>query len=200
MYVRALDRLESVRIEGASFPRTPFFSPDGESIGFFDGSALKRVSANGGPIVTIASVTGAGLGATWGDDGSIVYKDYGGKGLMRIADKGGEVVQITTETNGEIHAYPMFLPGARAVLFTRLPSGFSADGQISVVALESGAVTTLASGGQGQYASSGHVVYSSSGTLRAIRFDVNTLTAQGSPVPVIDRVITKASGAANFAL
>jgi len=202
MYVRALDRIESVRIEGGSLLRMPFFSPDGESIGFFDGAALKRVSANGGPIVTIAPITGVGLGATWGEDGSIVYKDNGGKGLMRISETGGEAVQVTTEMNGENHVLPEFLPNARAVLFTRQPAGLrGSDGQIAVLDLKSGAVKTLASGGgQARYASSGHLVYSFSGTLRAVRFDVNTLTAQGNPVPVIDRVITKASGAANFAL
>ena len=201
MYVRALDRIESVRIESASVPRMPFFSPDGQSIGFFDGAALKRVSANGGPVVTIAPIIGAGLGASWGEDGSIVYKDNGGKGLMRIADTGGEAVQITTEMNGENHVLPEFLPGARAVLFTRLPPGLrGSDGQIAVVDLESRAVKTLAPGGQARYASSGHLVYSFSGTLRAVRFDVKTLTAHGNPEPVIDRVITKVSGAANFAL
>ena len=201
MYVRALDRIESLRIEGAGVPRLPFFSPDGASIGFFDGGALKRVSANGGPIVTIVPITGPGLGASWGEDGSIVYKDNGGKGLKRISDTGGEAVQITTEMNGESHVLPEFLPGARAVLFTRMPAGLrGSDGQISVVDLESGAAKTLASGGQARYASSGHLVYSFSGTLRAVRFDLNTLTVQGNPIPVIDRVITKASGAANFAL
>ena len=202
MYVRALDRLESVRITGAAVPRLPFFSPDGESIGFFDGSALKRVSANGGPVVTIAPITGFGMGASWGDDGSIVYKDNGGKGLMRVSESGGEAVQITTEVNGESHVLPEILPGGRAVLFTRLPPGLrGSDGQLSMVDLESGAVKTLASGaGQARYASSGHLVYSYSGTLRAVRFDPNTLTAHGNAVPVIDRVVTKASGAANFAL
>jgi len=202
MYVRALDSIESVRVEGAGLPRMPFFSPDGQSIGFFDGAALKRVSASGGPIVTIAPITGGGLGATWGEDGTIVYKDDGGKGLMRISDSGGEAVQITTEMNGENHLLPEFLPGARAVLFTRMPAGLrGSDGQISVLDLKSGAVKTLVSGGsQARYASSGHVVYSFSGTLRAVRFDVNTLTAYGNPIPVVDRVITKASGAANFAL
>ncbi len=202
MYVRALDRIDTVRIEGVNVPRLPFFSPDGESVGFFDGAALKRVSASGGPVVTIASIVGAGLGASWSEDGSIVYKDDGGRGLKRVSVTGGEAVQITTETNGESHVFPEVLPGARAVLFTRLPPGLrGSGGQISVVDLMSGAVNTIAAGGgQARYASSGHVVYGFSGTLRAIRFDVRTLTASGNPVPVVDRVITKASGTATFAL
>jgi hypothetical protein len=62
IYVRALDHLDAIRIESGRVPRSPFFSPDGQSIGFFDGPAMKRVAASGGPVVTITSFTGAGAG------------------------------------------------------------------------------------------------------------------------------------------
>jgi len=62
-------------------------------------------------------------------------------------------------------------------------------------------VKPLISGGShARYASSGHIVYGFSGTLRAVGFDLNTLTVRGTPVPVVEGVLTKPSGAANFAL
>jgi Tol biopolymer transport system component len=202
LYVQALDRLETVRIENAGIPRSVFFSPDGESIGFFDGPAIKRVSANGGPPVTITATDGVGQGASWGEDGSIVFATNVGKGLMRIADAGSEVVQITTEAQGENHVLPEILPGGRAVLFTSAQAGLrGSNGQIAVVDLDSGTTRTLIAGGShARYASSGHIVYGFSGTLRAVAFDIDTLTVRGTPVPVVERVVTKLSGAANFAL
>ena len=48
LYVRELDALEPVAIAGTAGARHPFFSPDGQWIGFFAGGALQRVAAKGG--------------------------------------------------------------------------------------------------------------------------------------------------------
>jgi serine/threonine-protein kinase len=203
LYFRSLDRPEGVRIEGPGTPRMPFFSPDGKSIGFFDAGALKRVSADGGPVVTIAPIVGAAAGGSWGDDGVIIYATSLAKGLMRVSEAGGDPVQITKgKKDGEIDVLPEILPGGRVVLFTRTPGllrGSSA--QVAVVDLNSGVEKTLINGGsQARYAASGHIVYGFSGTLRGVAFDLKTLTVRGNPAPVMDHVITKPSGAANFAL
>ena len=73
LYVRSLDQFDAIRITGVSAPRAPFFSPDGQSIGFFDGEALKRVAASGGPPVIVTPVKGLGRGASWGADDSIIF-------------------------------------------------------------------------------------------------------------------------------
>ena len=51
---------------------SPFFSPDGESVGFFDRTrplVLKSVPSAGGSISTICELESDLRGATWGDDG-----------------------------------------------------------------------------------------------------------------------------------
>src|SRR5688572_27409570 len=53
LYARSLDQFDAIRITAVGIPRAPFFSPDGLSIGFFDGEALKRVAASGGPSVRV---------------------------------------------------------------------------------------------------------------------------------------------------
>jgi serine/threonine-protein kinase len=116
MYVRRLDLMVPVRIEGVNSPRAPFFSPDGETLGFFDGLALKRVSANGGPVLTITPVQGSAGGASWGEDGSIVFSTSVTNGLMRVSAGGGEAVRLTTAPQGLEHILPEVLPGGRAVL------------------------------------------------------------------------------------
>ena len=85
LYVRSLDQFDAIRITGVSAPRAPFFSPDGQSIGFFDGEALKRVAASGGPSVSITPVKGLGRGASWGADDSIIFATTDATtGLLRV--------------------------------------------------------------------------------------------------------------------
>ena len=50
------------------------------------------------------------------------------------------------------------------------------------------------------YSPTGHIVYGVNGTLRAVAFDVERLTVTGNPVPVLEGVNTKTSGAASFSL
>jgi serine/threonine-protein kinase len=201
LFVRRLDQLEPVRIEGLAAARSPFFSPDGESIGFFDTHGLKRVSANGGPPVAIAPITGVGRGAAWGPDDSIVYATTDpATGLIRVSAAGGDPVVLTRPQAGEDHILPQILPGGRGVLFTAWSNGRSvANAQVAVLDQASGMVRTLVSGAShARYVASGHLVYAVNGTLRAVAFDLATLSVHGNPVPVADRVITKLTGPADF--
>jgi serine/threonine-protein kinase len=60
LFVRVLDQLEATRLTGLGAPHGPFLSPDGQWIGFGDGStALKKVALNGGPAVTLAGTDGS---------------------------------------------------------------------------------------------------------------------------------------------
>ena len=68
LFVRALDALEPVVVSTGSSLRGPFVSPDGQWIGFTDGSVLKKVAVTGGPTVTVTALDGATRGATWGPD------------------------------------------------------------------------------------------------------------------------------------
>ena len=59
LFVRALDALEPVAVFTGA-PRGPFVSPDGQWIGFVDGTAvLKKVAVTGGPAVTLATLDGS---------------------------------------------------------------------------------------------------------------------------------------------
>src|SRR5207247_2575429 len=73
LVVRAIDRLETTPLSGVADAQAPFISPDGQWVGFFTANALKKVSIAGGPSITLCRVTGTPLGASWGDDGTIVF-------------------------------------------------------------------------------------------------------------------------------
>ena len=61
LYLRALDQLDAAAIAGGegpglASPRTPFFSPDGQWVGFWYASQLKKVSVSGGAAVSVVCV------------------------------------------------------------------------------------------------------------------------------------------------
>jgi serine/threonine-protein kinase len=202
LYVRALDQPNPVRLDVGGGPRFPFFSPDGAWIGFFDVNTLKRVSVNGGPPITITAVKGIGRGATWSSDGTIVFATSDSTGLMRVPASGGQPAVLTTPAQGEDHVFPEFLPGGKAVILTVSRANLAPSShQIALLDLGSGTVRILIPGAsQARYAGSGHLVYGLDGTLRAVRFDLATLSIRGNGFPVVSRVVTKPTGAANFAL
>ena len=89
---------------------------------------------------------------------------------------------------------------ARRSSFTILPAGDAIEtAQIAVLNLATSEERVLIPAGSfPRYSPTGHIVYGIDGTLRAVPFDLDRLEVTGNPVPVLDGVITKGSGAANF--
>jgi len=207
LLVRALDRLEPVVLSGLGTPRGVFVSPDGRWVGFFDGNTvLKKVGIAGGPASTLCTVDGNGSrGATWGPDGTIIYATYAPTGLQRVSSAGGTPTLLTTPdpARGEgDHVWPEFLPGGRAVLFTIIPAtGGIDDAQIAVLDLQSRHYKVLLRGGShAHYVPTGHLVYGAAGTVRAVAFNLARLEVVGTPVVVLDQVVTTSAGALDMVI
>src|SRR5712664_2015671 len=62
VYLRAMDSMEAKAIPGTEGGVTPFFSPDGQWVGFFASGKLKKVSVSGGAALTLDDAAQA-LGA-----------------------------------------------------------------------------------------------------------------------------------------
>lgn len=135
LYLRSLDSVEAAAIPGTEGAVTPFFSPDGRSIGFVAGEALKSIPVAGGAPGVIATGVGAN-GCSWGPDGRIVFTPVEGMGLRRIASSGGEPEQLLTSRDAAQKlrgcAHPDVLPGGNAVLYT----GFRLEGDRYEVCIE----------------------------------------------------------------
>jgi serine/threonine-protein kinase len=208
LIVRALDRLDPTVLGGIGAPRTIFMAPDGQWVGFFDGNAsLKKVPITGGPAVTLAATDGtAPRGATWSEDGTIIYATQTrATGLHRISSAGGTPAVLTKpdHARGEAdHFWPEFLPGGQRVLFTiTASSGVSDNAQVAVLDLRTGTYKTVIRGGQhAHYVSTGHLVYGAADTLRAVPFDLGRLEVTGPPVPIIESVVTTSDGGLEMAL
>ena len=65
LYTRLLDQHEVTLLEGTEGASGPFFSPDGQWIGFYADGKLKKISVGGGGAITLCDATGA-RGASWG--------------------------------------------------------------------------------------------------------------------------------------
>jgi serine/threonine-protein kinase len=206
LLVRALNQFQPTVLSGIGVPQGVFISPDGQWVGFFDEfAAIKKVSINGGPPEGVCAVgPGVPAGATWGPDGTIVFA-MNASGLQRVTAAGGEptgLTKVDRERGEGAHAWPEFLPGGKAVLFTIIPATNAINNaQVAVLDLATRTVKVLIRGGShARYVPTGHLVYGVSGTLRAVAFDLERLEVRGTPVPVLDGVVTTFSGAADVAV
>ncbi len=211
LMVRATDQLDAHPLPGIG-ALGMFFSPDSRWIGFFTPTELKKVSITGGPAITLGPVTGGSLGASWGDDNTIVFAtDDPRTGLWRVSADGGEPTVLTTPDAAQRendHGSPSVLPGGRGVLFTITASGQADTAQVAVLDLSTGRRKTLVRGGsQAEYVDpsagtgqAGYLIYAAAGTLRAVRFDSVRLEVLGDPMTVVEQVMIKPTGAANYAV
>ena len=67
IYIREMEQMEATPIRGTDAARDPFFSPDGQSVGFWAGGQLKKISVTGGAAITLCEA-GNLFGASWGAD------------------------------------------------------------------------------------------------------------------------------------
>jgi serine/threonine-protein kinase len=204
--VRRLDEFEGVSLgDFDGVIRDPFFSPDGEWVGFVEGNALKKAAVGGGSVLTVCALPGYMNGASWASDGAIIFGSLSG-GLRRVPSSGGEPELLAREVQAEPRTgrWPDVLPDSSAVLFASVDSrGVS---EIRVRSLQSGDEKLLVPEATfPRYSASGHLLYVADGLLWAVRFDVSRLEVVGDPVPVVDGVMIKGPrqtgmGAANVGI
>jgi len=204
--IRSLDQLDGATLATTTPPPyQPFFSPDGQWVGYVTSGVMQKVPLSGGTPMTLCAVDRS-RGASWGEDDMIVFAPNPNSGLFRVSAAGGEPEPLTTldEAAGEAtHRWPQVLPGGKAVLFTshtQQAGGFN-NATIEVVVLATGERKVLRRGGSyGRYVPSGHLVYVNQSTLFAVPFDLGTLEVTGSPAPVVQQVSWDvAHGGAQFA-
>jgi DNA-binding winged helix-turn-helix (wHTH) protein len=116
---RLLDQVHATLLPGTENASDPFFSPDGQWLGFFADFHLKKISMRGGTPITLCAAAN-GQGASWGNEGEIVAALSQVSGLSHVPDTGG-VPRPLTKLGGveTTHRWPQVLPGGKAVLLRR---------------------------------------------------------------------------------
>ncbi len=203
LHLRAMDRLEVVSMAGTEDASGPFFSPDGQWVGFFAGGRLKKISIAGGAPMALCEAVES-RGAAWGPDDTIAFTPTPASGLFSVSAAGGAPSAVTTLdfASGECtHRWPKILAGGKLLLFTIGTSGTESfdEGLIAVQSLKTGDRRILVKGASdARFVPTGHLVYARGGALLAAAFDPTRLTIAGKSLPILDGVMTEVTGAAHF--
>jgi serine/threonine protein kinase len=192
LYLRELDKKDAVLLEGAGAAASPFFSPDGQWIGFFSDGKLKKISVRGGASITLSDVA-AYRGGAWGEDDTIIFPTQYTSALFRIPASGGTAQPAThlDSNRGETtHRWPQFLPGDKAVLFTSSSNNnFFGNARVEAAPLGSGAPKLLVENAYfGRYLAGGYLAYVSQGTLFVTPFDADALKITGTAIPIVQGI------------
>ena len=199
LWLRSLTLDDVWRLPGTNGGISPFWSPDGASIGFFADRQLKRLDLNGlgtrsrdprqvGVATTLCEVRSQ-RGGTWGPDDAIVFAPFPG-GLKRISARGGAVTSLTSLEPGEPHhVRPQFLAGTRRLLY-RVSSPNGRNNSYYVMSLDTSERTLIATleSGNVTYAHD-YLLFMQNHAVMAQPFDVKRLTTTGPAKPVASGVL-----------
>jgi len=193
VFVRTLASQELRMLEGTDGAYNPFWSPDGDSVGFFASGKLKRVSINGGPSEVLCDAQG-GAGASWSSTGEIVFTPGTRAPLLRVPASGGETVPATVLDSalGEnSHRWPMFLPDGRRFLYLARAATPEASA-IYVASLDGDrprrVLTAQSNAAYVPTANGASILTIDQGSLMAHPVRPDTLALLGTPEPVASRV------------
>ncbi len=193
VWVRELDKLEPRALQGATGASHLFWSPDSAFLGYLANNSLWKAPVSGGEATAI-TVAGGGLfggaGASWGEDGTIVFS-RGDSGLFAVSDRGGDprVFLPLAENESDLHE-PSWLPGGKGILMVIHPRN-QVPGTLAVVSggqrrvllrLEDNAIW------QPAYSATGHIVFNrtaSNAGVWALPFSLSSLKPAGEPFLVL---------------
>ena len=202
LWVRALDSAAAQPLAGTTnVGGPPFWSPDGQWVGFFADGRLKKVNAAGGPVLTIAPIRN-NMGATWSRDNVVIVAPVNRTVLHRVPAGGGTpepITSLSVERRENSHRWPHALPDGRHFLFTAR-SDVKENNMIYLGSLDSKEVTPLFSAqSPAVYAAPGYILYAQEGTLMARPVDPATFKLAGEAFPVAENVSHNTpSSAASF--
>jgi tRNA A-37 threonylcarbamoyl transferase component Bud32 len=190
LFIRRMDSFDVQSVDGTEGAGAPFFSPEGERIGFFAHGQLKKVALAGGRPVAICPVAHAPGGAVWLEDDTIVYSmAFTPTGLYRVAADGGDSEVLTTPDGraGEFtHQDPDVLPGGRAIVFMISSTSGMEAAVLDLDTLEHSPLRDVK--GRVRSMPDGRLLYGDAKRLLAVPFDARAGGTSGPPVAVLEDV------------
>jgi eukaryotic-like serine/threonine-protein kinase len=193
LWVRPIDSLRAEALAGTEGASFPFWSPDGQFIGFFSGGKLKKISASGGPPFTLCEASD-GRGGTWNRQGDILFTPSVNSSIYRVSSSGGPATPVTKRDSSQheaSHRWPYFLPDGRHFLYLA-GSPFTPrehpTNSIVLGSLDSDQSKRLVRTHAGAIYASGQILFLRQYTLMAQPFDAKSLELTGDAVPVADSI------------
>ncbi|MBI4469620.1 MAG: serine/threonine-protein kinase [Acidobacteria bacterium] len=203
LWVRSLDSLSAQALPGTEGARSPFWSPDGNFIGFFANKKLKRIGASGGPQVTLCDVQTESRGGAWNRDGVIIFAPSTRSALYRVSASGGACTPVTTleATRGVVsHYWPCFLPDGRHFLYLgKANADYESERHaIYVAALDSKESKLVVRNSYNVVYAQGYLLFVRQGALMAQPFDVERLETAGDASSIAEQVLFLQGGGNGF--
>jgi Tol biopolymer transport system component len=185
LWVRSLKAFEPQEIAGTRDARSPFWSPDSSTIGYFQENSLKTIPITGGSPFTVttaaASVAEHSVSsATWSRDDVIVFGPLADGALYSVSAKGGTPARATLpESVRPGDRWPWFLDDGRHFLYVAGETAF----ELRVGSLTSTTPADIIGPIESHAAyAAGSLFFVRGGNLMAQRFDPINRKVLGEPV------------------
>ncbi|MEO8096057.1 MAG: protein kinase [Acidobacteriota bacterium] len=184
LYRRPLSGPQAIAIPGTESAEFPFFSPDGQWVGFAAGGKLKKVALSGGPPIDLCVLTGLIDGASWGSTGVIAFSVL--QRLRTVLDSGGNSeAPIEDDPKTDLYS-PFMLPDGHTVLVTEVAPGKWEEAHVDAINVTTKQrKTVIANAADPRYSPTGHLVFMRDAVLLAVPFDADRVEVTGAPVPLL---------------
>ena len=178
-------------MRGAENGFSPFFSPDGQHLGFFTSEGLMRVAVTGGPATRLVETSPVSRGGG-GARRLIVLCAVAVHRHPRVKATGGGVESLTdgdAAQNSEGHVWPDVSADGEVLLYVARRGESFAAARIVARSVSTGEQRVVVEGGTyARFAAAGRLVFAREATLFAAEFDAKTLSLRGLPQPILHGV------------
>jgi serine/threonine protein kinase/Tol biopolymer transport system component len=202
LFVRRLNEFHTSELNGTEGAIQPFFSPDGQTIGFFADHDLKTVSVSGGS-PTLVCDAGHSAGGCWTTDGRIVFGWNWGEALDSISPDGSARRSLARAGDPYVYYWPELLPDGKTLLFgcdrVMMADLNQMEATGTKVADQKPHPVLIRRGSFVRYIN-GHLAYGHRGTLYAVPFELDPPRLTGSKKLVAGDLWTSEFGSSQFAV
>ncbi|MGH9774081.1 MAG: protein kinase domain-containing protein [Candidatus Acidiferrales bacterium] len=189
LFVRSLSGGAARPLTGTDGGKFPFWSSDGQSIGFFADGQLKRVDLSGGP-PTILTPAADGRGGTWAGD-TILFTPDVFDVIYRVPATGGKASAVTQMDRSlhTTHRWPYFLPDGKHLLYLAANHLSDKEGNTAIysASVEGGESKLVLRSNGSVVVASGKLLFFRDGTLMAQDFDAREMKlSETAAVPLVE--------------
>ncbi len=184
LWIRPLSARESVPVNGTENASSPFWSPDGRTIGFFADAKLKTLDVADGTVQVLSDVPPRSETASWSSDGTMLFATVGGA-LTCISSQGVKSSPLPAlGTNDLLQRSPAFLPDGRHFLYQ--VTSRTNQNRVEMGQLGSSDSNLVLDNAAAPRYSAGFLLFVREGKVLAQKFDAGSGTLSGATVFLAD--------------
>jgi serine/threonine protein kinase len=195
LWIRPLDKNSSIHLDGAEDALAPFWSPDGDAVGYFSGMRLMTIPASGGTPSRICDLPAGAANAITGEWGRAgILFSFNGTGTAPIYRADLQTRQCSPATSikkGETsHYWPTFVDDRHFAYVAIGSQGSPALKPVGVylASLDAPDVTLLLGGGSHLSFDGSRLFFLRERTLVAQRLNMKAAQLEGEPTVIADDI------------